>query len=84
MPVVFAALVDTVSRWRDRRPACGALVAAGTRPAAQTAGRVVADRRAPVFVTPSELDRQLDGLRAFGYRTVVDDGRLVLLRCPGR
>jgi hypothetical protein len=58
---------------------CTVRLLAGGDPAAQTAGWIAADRRAPTFVTPSELDRQLDGLRARGYRTVIDDGRLVLL-----
>jgi hypothetical protein len=62
---------------------CTVRLLAGTGPDGRTAGWVVADRSATGFGTPSELDGQLDRLRALGWWTVVDDGRLVLLRQPG-
>jgi uncharacterized membrane protein len=59
---------------------CQVRLLADTPPAEQTADWIVADRRAPTLVTPAELTRQLDALRARGYRVVTDDGGFLLLR----
>jgi uncharacterized membrane protein len=59
---------------------CEVRLLADTPPSEQTAEWIVADRRSPFFITPTELDRQLNTLKMIGYRVVVDDGRLALLQ----
>jgi uncharacterized membrane protein len=61
---------------------CEVRLLADTPPAAQDAGWIVADLHQPGPATPAELRRQIAELTALGYRTVVDDGRFVLLRRP--